>query len=403
MRFVVRREEGERMTDLCREFGISRKTGYKLWERYQRLGAVGMFDLSRRAERLRHRLAPAVAEVLIAARTAHATWGPRKLRAWLADKHPELKLPAASTIGGLLQRQGLVTPRRRRHATPPYGAALQPAVGPNEVWCADFKGQFRLGNGHYCYPLTITDRYSRVILACEALERPLSEPVQAIFEVAFRAQGLPRVIRTDNGVPFASTGLAGLSRLSVWWHRLGIVPERIAPGHPEQNGQHERMHLVLKQETTRPAAATQLQQQERFDRFVEVYNGERPHEALGQQPPIRSYQPSPRRYPERLPEPTYPLHDDVLTISRGGHVRLRGGVQVFISCALAGQRVGVREVDHGRWLVSFMDLDLGEIDLQAGRFHAADRGSASMEGNAHSEGPSPLPAKSSEVLPMLPV
>jgi transposase InsO family protein len=402
MRFVVRLEEGERMTDLCREFGISRKTGYKLLQRYKQWGAVGLFDLSRRAEHLRHRLAPEIAAVLVATRKEHPTWGPRKLRAWLAAKHPELKQPAASTIGGLLQRRGLVQPHRRRRVTPPHGSPLQVAGAPNEVWCADFKGQFRLGNGRYCYPLTITDRFSRIILACEALERPVTEPVQAVFELVFRQHGLPQVIRTDNGAPFASTGLAGLSRLSVWWRRLGIVPERIAPAHPEQNGQHERMHLVLKQETTRPAAPTLLQQQERFDRFVEIYNCERPHEALGQEPPMRHYRPSPRTYPERLPEAAYSLHDDIVTVSHSGHLHLRHGPTVFLSSALDGQRVGVREVGYGRWLVSFLDHDLGHVDTQTGRFAPIGRDRPAMEERANSAESCPPATNSSEVSPMLP-
>jgi len=391
------------MSDLCREFGISRKTGYKLWERYQRLGPIGLFDQSRQAERIRHRLPAEMAALLIEARKMHPSWGPRKLRAWLSDKHPELKLPAPSTIGGLLQRQGLVTRRRRRHGTPPYGAELQKAEAAHDVWCADFKGQFRLGNGRYCYPLTITDRFSRMILACEALERPEGEPVQAIFEVVFREHGMPRRIRTDNGAPFASTGLAGLSRLAAWWLRLGIMPERIEPAHPEQNGQHERMHLVLKQETTRPAATTMLQQQERFDRFVELYNQERPHEALGQVPPVRYFRPSPRPFLDPLPEPIYPLHDHVVTVGRCGHVRLPRTPQVFLSAALAGQRVGLRELDNDQWLVTFMTLDLGRLDTRAGRFHPADLGRLGADRPDNAEAPSHAPAKSSEVSPMLPV
>ena len=374
MRFVARLEDGERMTDLCREFGISRKTGYKIWERFTTRGVDGLFDESRRPKRLRHQIAPEVEDLLLEARRAHPTWGPRKLRAWLRGKHEGVNLPAPSTIGSLLARRGLVVARRRRRLTPPFGLELHAAAGPNEVWCADFKGQFRVGSGSYCYPATITDRYSRFLLACEGLDDTKTDSVWPVFESAFRENGLPRFILTDNGTPFASRGLAGLSRLSVRWLRLGITPQRIEPGHPEQNGQHERMHLVLKQDTTRPASATMLQQQERFDRFLDEYNRERPHEALGNRTPASLYTHSPRPYPAQLPELLYPLHDQVATIGASGHLYLRGKAsrQVFLSAALAGQRVGLREVSDGTWLVTFATLDLGVLDQRSCSFAPLD-------------------------------
>jgi transposase InsO family protein len=369
MRFVVRLERGERMVDLCREFGISRKTGYKLLKRFQAFGATGLFDEPRRPERIPHRTVPELEALIVEARQDHPTWGPKKLRAWLGNENPSLKLPVPSTIGDLLKRRGLVEPRRRRRTAPLHEGPLQQGLQPNDVWCADFKGQFRLRSGPYCYPLTITDQCSRFLLACEALEGTTCEPARAVFTLAFREHGLPLVIRTDNGTPFASTGLAGLSRLSVWWMRLGIRPERIEPGHPEQNGRHERMHLTLKKEATRPAAASQLQQQERFDRFVHQFNYVRPHEALDQRSPATVYVPSVRTLPTRVPEPEYPLHDDVRKVGPGGHIRIRGrGTQFFISSALAGELVGIREVENGRWLVSFMTTDLGVIDLRARAF-----------------------------------
>lgn len=363
-KFVLRLEEGERMVDLCREFGISRKTGYKLWERYRRFGAVGLFDESRKPLCSPQRMSKEMQELLLGGRKLHPTWGPKKVRAWLAAKQPGLKLPAPSSIGDLFRRNGLVTRRRRPRFPAPYGTSpLEHATAANEVWCADFKGQFKLGNGKYCYPLTITDRFSRFVLACEGLERAVTDSSLAVFEMVFRQYGLPSVIRTDNGPPFASHGLGGLSKLSVQWMRLGIRPERIEPAHPEQNGQHERMHLVLKQETTRPAAANFLQQQERFDRFVHVYNKERPHEALGQRTPSTVYQPSLRPYPEALPEPQYPLHDVVRTVSNEGQVHLWGrGQHVYLSSALIGQRVGLRELAPDQWLVTFLTIDLATID-----------------------------------------
>ena len=368
MRFVTRLEEGEGMAELCREFGISRKTGYKFLSRFKQLGPIGLFDRPPIAERIPHRTSAALVERVVEARGEHPTWGARKLRGWLLEKEPQLRLPAASTMGEWLHKRGLLQPRRPRQRVPPSLHRLQNVGAPNELWCADFKGQFRLGNGRYCYPLTITDAHSRYVLGCEALDDTRGEAAKAVFELTFREVGLPSRIRTDNGAPFATRGLAGLSRLSVWWMRLGIEHERIEPGHPEQNGRHERMHRTLKAETTRPAASTALQQQERFDRFVAVFNHERPHEALGQRPPTTVYAPSQRLYPERLPEPEYPLHDDTLMVSRCGHIRMGGrrGFRVFLAVSLAAELVGIRELQGGRWLVSFSGLDLGVFD-QNGR------------------------------------
>jgi putative transposase len=379
MKFALRIAAGERMSDVCREFGISRKTGYKLWQRYQADGAQGLFDRSRAPQRVPHRLGADMEELLVATRKDHPTWGPRKLRAWLEGKHPGVTLPAASTIGALLVRKGLVARRRRRPTTMPYPLPLTSADAANDVWCADFKGQFRLRSGAYCYPLTISDRYSRFLVACEGLESTHSESAMLVFEAAFRRYGLPCVIRTDNGTPFASRGVFGLSRLAVRWLRLGIRPERIERAHPEQNGQHERMHRVLKAETTRPAAVGLLQQQERFDRFVDEYNHERPHEALGQVPPASLYQPSTRAWAAPA-DPDYPLHDDRRRVSRCGHFCLAGrGRNIFVCQALAGELVGLRQLDDHLWLVSFVDLDLGIVDVAARRF-------SPME-------PSPLAAK----------
>jgi putative transposase len=367
MKFVARLRSGERMTDLCREFGISRKTGYKLAQRFEQYSAVGLFDQRRVPERIPHRTSEAVAELLIELRRQHPTWGPKKLRAQLMRQHPAIVAPAASTIGELLKKRGLLTARTRRSRPLVSYSPLCHAAGPNDVWCVDFKGQFRLGNGHYCYPLTITDAYSRMLLSCEGLDNTRTEGALEVFEESFRHYGLPSAIRSDNGVPFASQGIAGLSRLSVWWLRLGIRLERIEPASPQQNGRHERMHRTLKAETTRPAGANMLQQQERFDRFKEIYNGERPHEALGQRPPAEFYQPACRRFPERIPDPAYPLHDLVLKVRSSGHLYMPGSGRasgnVFLSASLAGEQVGLRELHDGTWLISYIDIDLGRLDL----------------------------------------
>jgi transposase InsO family protein len=368
MLFIGRLEAGERMTDLCREYGISRKTGYKFMERYRELGAIGLYDQRRIPERVPHRTPDAVKELFLEARGLHPTWGSKKLKAWLESRMPGLKLPAASTVHGLLRRAGLVKPRRRSQSTRAEGTALSAAGAPNDLWCADFKGQFRMQNGRYCYPLTITDQRSRFILGCEAFEQIDGTMVRTAFESTFRTFGMPRAIRTDNGPPFASRGLQNLSRLSVWWKRLGIAHERIQPSHPEQNGQHERMHRTLKAETARPAAANLLQQQERFDRFVEVFNQERPHEALQMQPPTRIYEKSATPFPKQLPAMDYPLHDLVRQVKPSGHLYLHRAVNVYLGAALAGEQVGLREVDEARWLVSFADWDLGYLNERTNRF-----------------------------------
>ena len=366
--FVRRWQNGERVVDLCREFGISRKTAYKLKARFDELGARGLFDRSRRPERSPLRTSPEIEKVILAVRQKHPTWGPKKIVAHLLAREPGFTVPCHATVGKILERHHLVRRRMRRKTFTPYASPLIEAHAPNDIWCADFKGQFKLGNGQYCYPLTITDRFSRLISRCEGLENTKIEPAMFVFEHAFREFGLPKVIRTDNGAPFAGFGLWSLSRLSVQWLRLGIWPERIKPSHPEQNGQHERMHLVLKQETTRPPGANFLQQQERFDRFVDVYNNERPHEALGQRPPVSVYSRSDRQLPEEVAEPAYPLHDEARRVYENGDLWITRRDTFKLTRALAGQVVGVREVELGRWVVTFMDYDLGYYDTRTRRF-----------------------------------
>jgi transposase InsO family protein len=390
MKFVARIEEGERISDVCVEFGISRKTGYKFLNRFRQYGPVGLYDEPKVAVRLPHRLSSELATLVLDARKAHPSWGPRKLRAWLLTKHPGVQLPAPSTIGELLKRQGLIQPRRRRRTVPLPTTARHQASAPNQVWCADFKGQFRLGNGRYCYPLTISDAFSRYIIGCEGLEDTKGGPARSAFEMAFREYGLPDAILTDNGAPFASRALLGLSQLSVWWLRLGIRHERIEPGHPEQNGRHERMHRTLKAETTRPVAAGLLQQQERFDRFVHEYNVERPHEALDLRPPSTAYASSPRRFPGSLPEPEYPLHDITALVASCGHVRMpgpRSSLNLYLSATLAGQRIGLREVDDDVFLLSFLSADLGLWDLRNKTFSPLPATGAAPGAKTVTDGP----------------
>jgi putative transposase len=353
------------VTDLCREVGISRKTAYKFLERFERLGAVGLYDEAPVAERRPHKVKPEVEQLIVAARREHPTWGPLKLRAWLCAKHPGIALPAVSTFGRVLSRNKLVEGLRRARPRPaPSTTPTSMAHEPNAVWCCDYKGQFRLGNGRYCYPLTVTDLFSRYLLACEGMDRIDGEAARTAFELIFRQYGMPHAMLSDNGPPFATSGPHGLSKLSAWWLRLGIQHQRIEPWHPEQNGAHERMHLTLKRETTRPPGANQLQQQERFDRFRELFNVERPHEALEQKPPVTAYRPSLRPFPDHLRDPDYPLHDLSLRVDDYGTVYFNGS-RIRIGLALTGQLVGVREVDDDEYLVHFMSLELGRVDLRS--------------------------------------
>lgn len=363
IRFVIRLKDGESMAFLCREFGISRKTGYKIFERYEQSGLEGLSDRTRRPFRYANQLPEPVEAAIVAAKREKPHWGARKIRERLLRRLPHaVKVPACSTIHAVLDRHGLVA-RAIRRRTRTEGTPLSEGLHPNDLWCVDFKGEFMLADRRYCYPLTVTDHASRFLLLCEALESNREDPVFTAFEGLFRERGLPQAIRSDNGVPFASpNGLFNLSKLSVWWLRLGIAIERIRPGHPEQNGRHERMHLTLKQEATRPAGANFLQQQARFDAFIEEFNHERPHEALAMKCPAEVYGASPRPY-QGLPEPHYPFHDRTVVVTSCGRLCLYRK-KINLSRSLAGQAVGVKEVDAGIWLVSFMDYDLGYIDLE---------------------------------------
>jgi putative transposase len=352
------------MTELCEKYGISRKTGYKWAERYGSEGTEGLKDRSRAPKRRPTQTPREVAERLVQLRRQHPTWGARKLLAWLEKHEGERAWPAASTIGGILKREGLVLPSRRRRSDRPSSSARirTEATEANRVWTSDYKGQFRTGDGRLCYPLTVVDSFSRFVLVIHGFASVAGDLAWSAFERAFRQYGLPEVLRTDNGSPFASSrALAGLSRLSVRWLKLGIRVERTEPAHPEQNGRHEQMHRILKAETTRPPAADSSSQQESFDRFRREYNEDRPHEALGQRPPNELYQGSPRPYPERLPALEYPGHYEVRSVHPGGEIKWQGRY-LFLSEALGGERIGLEEYDDGLWAVYFAGHPLARFD-----------------------------------------
>lgn len=363
MRFVARLLEGEEMSHLCREFGISRKTGYKIYDRYKEAGLEAFTDRTRRPFRYGNQLPFQVETAIVQLKKEKPHWGARKLRELLLRKFPsEVRVPAVSTIHAVLDRHELVQPRKGRRYRA-QGTPLSLAKDPNDLWCADFKGEFKLGDGRYCYPLTVTDQASRYLLLCEALESVKEDSAFTAFESLFKERGLPRAIRSDNGVPFASPhSLFGLSRLSVWWLRLGIEIERIKPGKPQQNGRHERMHLTLKKEATRPAKPNFLQQQARFDEFVAEFNDERPHETLGLKMPAEIYTASNRPY-HGLSELVYPFHDRSVVGTTCGRI-CPHNKKINVSHVFTGQTLGIKEVEENTWLVSFMDYDLGYIDLE---------------------------------------
>jgi putative transposase len=370
LRFVARLLDGEKMAVLCREFDISRKTGYKLFARYKDCGIEGLTDRSRRPYRHARQLPFQIEKLIVQLKQERPSWGAPKIRERLRRLHSDVQCPAISTVHAILDRHGLVT-RRRARRYKASGTALSKPSLPNDLWCADYKGEFMLADKRYCYPLTITDFASRYLIRCEALSTTKEMYAFSVFEQAFKEFGLPRAIRTDNGVPFASAhSLFGLSRLSVWWLRLGIDIERIKPGHPQQNGRHERMHLTLKKEATKPAAKNFLQQQARFDQFIHTFNQERPHQALNMKYPAELYSPSPRAY-QGLPELEYPFHDKTVMVTRCGRICM-GRQKINLSQVFAGQKVGVKEISEKIWLVSFMQYDLGFFDHETCRIESAE-------------------------------
>ena len=361
LRFIVEYLKGERtMTGLCERFGISREWGYELVRRYGADGPSGLEPRSRAPHRPGRVMPEAMASAVMELRQGRPSWGPKKLRAVLVRREPQMAWPAPSTIGELLRREGLSQPRRRRRTPLPLTRPFEPVRAPNDLWCIDFKGWFRTGDGQRCDPLTLTDADSRLLIDCRIVE-PTMEGVQPVVEAALREHGLPAAIRSDNGSPFAGNGAAGLTRLAVHWIKLGIRLERTDPAAPQQNGRHERMHGTLKAETARPPADTAGEQQARFDRFRADFNHNRPHEALGQETPASHFRPSPRPYPQRIDEPAYAPDQAVRRVRSNGEIKW-GGDLIFVSEALIGEPVGVAETETGDWIVRFAEVPLGIID-----------------------------------------
>lgn len=346
---------------LCERYGVSRPTAYKWIRRFLNHGYSGLEELPRRPSRCPHRTPADLVEVILELRRRHPTWGAKKLLKVLDRRRPNTSWPARSTTSDILKRHGLVETKRRRTYPGHPGKPTTSMERPNDVWCADYKGEFKTGDGVYCYPLTVTDGCTRYLLECKGLHSTGHERAKPVFEKIFRTFGIPRVIRTDNGPPFATTAIGRLSRLSVWWIRLGIFPELIQPGCPQQNGRHERMHRTLKRETTRPSAATLRGQQIRFNRFMEEFNNVRPHEALDQETPASLYTASRREYPSRLPQTEYPDHFEKRLVSRNGGFRW-ASTRVPITHTLEGEYVGLEEVDDGKWDVYFGHVRLGQMD-----------------------------------------
>lgn len=349
------------VTELCERYGISRKTGYKWLARYDEGGRRALGDQSRAPHHCPHRIAPAIAELICTARRTHPSWGPRTLLDWLEPRHPDFERPATSTAGDLLARRGLVKKRRRRRRYAHPGVVPLATTQPNDLWTADFKGHFRTRDGLYCYPLTVADQHTRYLLACHGLPSVKSAGVRPVFDRLFRTYGLPGAIRTDNGAPFATIGLQGLSQLNVWWLRLGIQHQRILPAHPEQNGAHERMHKTLKAEATRPPRAHLAAQHRAFIAFRRLYNEERPHQALGGRPPASRYHPSPRPYTGVLPPLEYPGHFLVKRVTDGGEIFFKKRL-LFLAKALHQHPVGLEEIADGVWSIHFGHVRLGHVD-----------------------------------------
>jgi putative transposase len=368
MRFVALVKEGTyQMTELCERFGVSRQTGYDTLNRYAEKGVDGLKDGSHVPRTHPHRISDEIREVLLSARRAHPDWGPRKILDWLRRRQPELAVPAASTVGDLYSREKLVKSRRRTRSWRHPGRNPVRVGEPNDLWTMDFKGDFRMGDGQRCYPLTIADAHTRFLLVCHGLGSTAHVGAAAAVERAFREYGLPRAIRTDNGVPFATKAIAGLSRLNIWWTQLGIAHDRIAPGHPEQNGSHERVHLTLVKGSAFPPAAEMGAQQVRFDGFREEFDFERPHEALGGETPGSLYVRSPRELPETLPEPVYPGQCEIRQVRANGVLYFKNR-QIFMSELLSGHHIALEEIADGIWSIYFYTILLTRLDVRTFTF-----------------------------------
>ena len=348
-------------TELCARYGVSRETGYKLVERYLEQGPAGLQERSRRPHRNPNETAAYVVEALLELRRRHPRWGAKKLIPLLGKRHPSWDLPARTTVFEILNRHGMVPKKRRRRAIGHPGRPTSQVLAPNDLWCADFKGEFKTGDGIYCYPLTVTDDHSRFLLGCQGLLSTRVAGAKPVFTRLFKEYGLPKRIRTDNGVPFATNTLARLSKLSAWWVRLGVLPELIEPGKPQQNGRHERMHRTLKAEATRPPAGSCRAQQRKFNHFRQEFNQERPHEALDMHTPGSCYEPSPREMPNKLPPLEYPDRFEVRYVSANGGIRWKKHAWVNVSTVCIGEYVGLEEIDDGVWDVYFGPLRLGRL------------------------------------------
>ena len=347
------------MAELCREFGISRKTGYKWAQRFLDGGMPNLVDRLRAPHVVRHAVSSEVVDAIVALRRQFSSWGPKKLDAYLRREYSAVAWPSRTTMGTILRRHGLIEPPRRRRTTPPMTQPLAAATEPNVVWCTDFKGKFRV-DGRYCHPLTITDACARFVLRCKPLQGEQIESSRVVFESTFREFGLPLRMRSDNGIPFASTSIGGLSRLSVWWIKLGIFPERIEPGHPEQNGRHERMHRTLKADVASPPRRSWEAQELALERWRQEFNQVRPHEALSMRTPASVYAPSPRPYPEVLADPEYPSHFDVRRIRKDGFMKMHEK-SISLGAVLQRECVGVEAIADGIWHLWFGPVFLGRI------------------------------------------
>jgi transposase InsO family protein len=391
MRFVMAAEKQEEpFAAVCRRFGVSRRIGYKWLARYEEAGVDGLLDRSRAPQRHPHAIAEDVAERCLETRRAHPTWGPLKVRAFLERRAPAIEWPAASTIGALFDREGLTVKRKLRRRSPPSSAPFAHCGAANDVWCIDFKGWFRTGDGHRCEPLTLSDAHSRYLLRCQAVPRTDSDHVWPVLDAAFREFGLPLRLRSDNGSPFASRGAGGLSKMSVKLIKAGVTPERIAPGKPQQNGRHERMHLTLLQDVADPPARTLRAQLERLHDFQRLYNEERPHQALGQATPADCYAPSPRRFDGVLREPDYPSGHEVRRVRQNGEIKWRGRM-IYVTGALTGEPIGISEEAAGL-LVRYGPIVLGAIVSHSDRLRKPRAAGCGLVDDAsrRPQGPSPF-------------